>query len=162
MASDLWRDDLVGFVIGCSYSFEDALREAGVPVRHIDEGRGAPMFISSIPNGRAGRFGGSMVVSMRPMTTAHAIRAIQVTSRFPSVHGAPVHLGDPAQIGIADIDRPDFGEPMALRPGEIPVFWACGVTPQQAIRSAALPFAITHEPGHMLVTELRNSHLAAF
>ncbi|MFG0783969.1 MULTISPECIES: putative hydro-lyase [Delftia] len=160
--TELWRDDLVGFVIGCSYSFEDALREAGVPVRHIGEGRGAPMFITDIANGQAGRFGGRMVVSMRPMTAAHAIRAIQVTSRFPSVHGAPVHLGDPAQIGIADIDRPDFGEPMALRPGEIPVFWACGVTPQQAIRSAALPFAITHEPGHMLVTELRNSHLAAF
>lgn len=158
----LWRDDLVGFVIGCSYSFEDALREAGVPVRHIDEGRGVPMFVTCIPNGRAGRFGGHMVVSMRPMTAAQAIRAIQVTSRFPSVHGAPVHLGDPAQIGIADIECPDFGEPMALQPGEIPVFWACGVTPLQAIASAALPFAIVHEPGHMLVTDLRNSHLAVF
>ena len=99
--TELWRDDLVGFVIGCSYSFEDALREAGVPVRHIDEGRGAPMFITDIANGQAGRFGGRMVVSMRPMTAAQAIRAIQVTSRFPSVHGAPVHLGDPAQIGLS-------------------------------------------------------------
>jgi len=119
-----------------------------------------PMYNTSTANRPAGRFGGHGVVSMRPMTAAQAIRAVQITSRFPGVHGAPVHLGDPAQIGIADIDSPDYGERSEIRPGEIPVFWACGVTPQQAIRSARPPFAITHKPGHMLVTDVRNSHLA--
>jgi uncharacterized protein YcsI (UPF0317 family) len=156
----LWSDDLVGFVIGCSYSFEGALLDAGVPVRHIEQGTAVPMYVSSIPNGKAGRFGGNMVVSMRPMTPAQAIRAVQVTSRFPSVHGAPVHLGDPSLIGINDVDIPDFGSRSPLQEGEIPVFWACGVTPQQAIRSARPPFAITHKPGHMVVTDVLNSHLA--
>ncbi|XAH23311.1 putative hydro-lyase [Xylophilus sp. GW821-FHT01B05] len=156
----LWRDDLVGFVIGCSLSFEEALMEGGLPVRHIEQGSTVPMYNTSNANRPAGRFGGNGVVSMRPMTAAQAIRAVQITSRFPGVHGAPVHLGDPAQIGIADIDSPDYGERAEIRPGEIPVFWACGVTPQQAIRSARPPFAITHKPGHMLVTDVRNSHLA--
>lgn len=159
---ELWRDDLVGFVIGCSLSFEEALLEGGVPVRHIEQNTTVPMYDTNRPNGTAGRFGGMGVVSMRPMTAAQAIRAVQITSRFPSTHGAPVHLGDPAEIGIADIDAPDYGEAAEIRPGEIPVFWACGVTPQQAIRSARLPFAITHKPGHMLVTDVRNSHLAVF
>lgn len=158
----LWNDDLVGFVIGCSFSFEGALLEAGVPIRHIEQGTNVPMYVSSIANGKAGRFAGNTVVSMRPMTPAQAIRAVQVTSRFPSVHGAPVHLGDPAQIGIRDVDAPDFGERSLIRPGEIPVFWACGVTPQQAIRSARPSFAITHKPGHMVVTDILNSHLAVF
>ncbi|QHJ01612.1 putative hydro-lyase [Xylophilus rhododendri] len=157
---ELWREDLVGFVIGCSLSFEEALLEGGVPVRHIEQGTTVPMYDTDRPNGAAGRFGGNGVVSMRPMSAAQAIRAIQITSRFPATHGAPVHFGDPAEIGIADIDRPDYGERAEIRPGEIPVFWACGVTPQQAIRSAGLPFAITHKPGHMLVTDVRNSHLA--
>jgi len=157
----LWRDDLVGFVIGCSLSFEEALLEAGVPIRHIEQDTTVPMYVTDIPNARAGRFGGNLVVSMRPMPAAQAIRAVQITSRFPAVHGAPVHLGDPGQIGIRDLDSPDFGERAELRPGEIPVFWACGVTPQQAIRAARPPFAITHQPGHMLVTDIRNSHLAA-
>lgn len=157
---ELWRDDLVGFVIGCSLSFEEALIEGEVPVRHLEQGTTVPMYTTDRPNQGAGRFGGHGVVSMRPMSTAQAIRAIQITSRFPATHGAPVHLGDPSQIGIRDIDRPDFGEPAEIRAGEIPVFWACGVTPQQAIRSAGVPFAITHQPGHMLVTDIRNSHLA--
>lgn len=159
---DVWRGDLVGFVIGCSYSFEDALLDAGIPIRHIEQGTNVPMYITNIANGRAGDFAGNMVVSMRPMTPAQAIRAVQVTSRFPDVHGAPVHLGDPALIGISDIDAPDFGGRSLINAGEIPVFWACGVTPQEAIRSAGLPFAITHAPGHMVVTDIRNSHLAAF
>ncbi|KAA8995755.1 putative hydro-lyase [Affinibrenneria salicis] len=159
---DVWRDDLVGFVIGCSYSFEEALLDAGIPIRHIEQGTNVPMYITHIANGRAGDFAGNMVVSMRPMTPAQAIRAVQVTSRFPDVHGAPVHLGDPALIGIRDIDTPDFGGRSLINAGEIPVFWACGVTPQEAIRSAGLPFAITHSPGHMVVTDIRNSHLAAF
>jgi uncharacterized protein YcsI (UPF0317 family) len=157
----LWTHDLVGFVIGCSYSFEGPLLDAGVPIRHIEQDTNVPMYVSNIANGKAGRFGGNMVVSMRPMTPAQAIRAVQVTSRFPSVHGAPVHLGDPALIGIRDIDNPDFGHRSIIQPGEIPVFWACGVTPQQAIRSARPPFAITHKPGHMVVTDILNSHLAA-
>lgn len=157
----VWRDDLVGFVIGCSLSFEEALIEAGVPIRHIEQNTTVPMYVTDRPNARAGRFGGQLVVSMRPMPAAQAIRAVQITSRFPAVHGAPVHLGDPALIGIRDLDRPDFGERAEVRPGEIPVFWACGVTPQQAIRSARPPLAITHQPGHMLVTDIRNSHLAA-
>jgi len=157
----LWNDDLVGFVIGCSLSFEEALQDAGVPVRHVSQGTYVPMYNTSMTNRRAGRFGGNTVVSMRPMSAAQAIRAVQVTSRFPSVHGAPVHLGDPAQIGIHNIDAPDYGETSEIRPGEMPVFWACGVTPQQAIRSARPPLAITHKPGHMLVSDIRNSHLAA-
>ena len=158
---DYWTDDLVGFVIGCSYSFEGPLLDAGVPIRHIEQGSNVPMYVSNIANGKAGRFGGNMVVSMRPMTPAQAIRAVQVTSRFPSVHGAPVHLGDPSLIGIRDVDMPDFGDRSNIQPGEIPVFWACGVTPQQAIRSARPPLAITHKPGHMVVTDVRNSYLAA-
>jgi uncharacterized protein YcsI (UPF0317 family) len=157
----LWRDDLVGFVLGCSLSFEAALLDARVPVRHIENDHPVPMYNTSIANRPAGRFGGNMVVSMRPMSTAQAIRAIQVTSRFPAVHGAPVHFGDPAAIGIADIDRPDYGMPVEIRPGEVPVFWACGVTPQQAIRVARPPLAITHKPGYMLVADVRNSELAA-
>ena len=157
----VWRDDLVGFVIGCSLSFEEALIEAGVPIRHIEQDTTVPMYVTNVPNARAGRFGGNLVVSMRPMKAAHAIRAVQITSRFPAVHGAPVHVGDPALIGIRDLDRPDFGERAELRAGEIPVFWACGVTPQEAIRAARPPLAITHQPGHMLVTDIRNSQLAA-
>lgn len=159
---DVWSDDLVGFVIGCSMSFEEAMLDAGLPIRHIEQGTTVPMYDTDIANRKAGRFGGTMVVSMRPMTPAQAIRAIQVTSRFPSVHGAPVHFGDPAAIGIADIDAPNYGERSVIRPGELPVFWACGVTPQQAIRSARPSLAITHKPGQMLVSDIRNSHLAVF
>lgn len=156
-----WRGDLVTFVLGCSFSFEAALVEAGLRVRHIDEGKNVAMYRTNIPNAPAGPFGGTLVVSMRPFTPKDAIRAIQITSRFPNVHGAPVHFGDPAAIGIRDIARPDFGDAVAIGPGEVPVFWACGVTPQQAIRAARPPLAITHQPGAMLVTDLRNSELAS-
>jgi len=157
----LWRDDFVTFVIGCSFSFEEALLAAGVPVRHIQMNRNVPMYRTSLPCVPAGRFRGDLVVSMRPLAPADAIRAVQITSRFPSVHGAPVHLGAPERIGIADIDRPDYGDAVEIGDGELPVFWACGVTPQVAIRNARPPIAITHSPGTMLITDLLNTRLAA-
>ncbi len=159
---DLWRDDLVTFVLGCSFSFEQALLEAGLPVRHIEQGRNVPMFRTNIATEPAGPFHGPMVVTMRPMRAAAAIRAIQVTSRFPDVHGAPVHIGDPALIGIADLARPDYGDAVDVRPDELPVFWACGVTPQAAIVQARPEFCITHAPGAMLITDLLNHELASF
>jgi uncharacterized protein YcsI (UPF0317 family) len=159
---DLWRDDLVTFVIGCSFSFEQALLEANLPVRHIEQGRNVPMYRTNIATAEAGPFRGPMVVSMRPMRAAQAIRAIQVTSRFPDVHGAPVHLGDPALIGIRDLAHPDYGDAVDVRPDEIPVFWACGVTPQAAITQARPEFCITHAPGAMLITDLLNQQLASF
>ncbi|MES2936670.1 MAG: putative hydro-lyase [Pseudomonadota bacterium] len=158
----LWRDDLVSFVLGCSFSFEQALLEAGLPVRHIEQGRNVPMYRTSIPTAEAGVFRGPLVVTMRPMPAAAAIRAIQVTSRFPDVHGAPVHLGNPALIGIADLGKPDYGDAVDVRADEIPVFWACGVTPQAAIVQARPAFCITHAPGAMLVTDLLNHQLASF
>ena len=157
---DLWRDDLVSFLIGCSFSFEEAMLDNGLPVRHIEQGCNVPMYRTSIPTQPAGCFSGPLVVSMRPLAPADAIRAIQVTSRFPSVHGAPVHLGDPAAIGIVDLARPDYGDAVEIRPGEIPVFWACGVTPQSVVAAVRPEFCITHAPGHMLVTDLLNSRLA--
>ncbi|WP_094842426.1 putative hydro-lyase [Bordetella genomosp. 11] len=157
----VWRDDLVSFLIGCSFSFEEAMLDNGLPVRHIEQGCNVPMYRTNVPTAPAGRFSGPLVVSMRPLKPADAIRAIQVTSRFPSVHGAPVHFGDPAAIGIADIDRPDYGDPVDIRPGEVPVFWACGVTPQSVVAAVKPSFCITHAPGHMLVTDLINSRVAA-
>ncbi len=157
-----WRDDLVAFVLGCSFSFESALVEAGLEIRHLDAAVNVPMYRTSIACHPSGVFAGPLVVSMRPFTPADAIRAIQVTSRFPAVHGAPVHFGDPAAIGIADLSRPDYGDPVAVHDGEVPVFWACGVTPQAAIADARPDLCITHAPGAMLVTDLRNAELAAF
>lgn len=158
----LWRDDLVGFVIGCSFSFEQALIEAGIPMRHIEQGRNVAMYRTNIACIPAGRFSGPMVVSMRSMTPADAIRAIQICSRFPSVHGAPVHFGDPAAIGIGDLERPDYGDTVEIRAGEVPVFWACGVTPQAVLRQSRPPLCITHAPGAMLITDLLNNQLATF
>jgi uncharacterized protein YcsI (UPF0317 family) len=158
----LWRDDLVGFAIGCSFSFEEALLEAGVPLRHVAEGRNVAMYRTKLPTAPAGVFHGPMVVSMRPMKAADAIRAVQVTSRFPQVHGAPVHIGDPALIGIADLAKPDFGDAVAVADDELPVFWACGVTPQSVVMAARPAFCITHAPGCMLVTDLLNHRIASF
>lgn len=155
-----WREDFVSFLIGCSFTFEGALLEAGIPVRHIEQGSNVPMYRTNQACAAAGRFQGPLVVSMRPMTPAHAIEASRITGRFPGVHGAPVHLGDPAAIGIPDISRPDFGDPVEIRPGELPVFWACGVTPQCAILNARPPIAITHAPGGMFVTDRRDVELA--
>lgn len=160
--SALWRDDLVSFVIGCSFSFEQALIDEGLPLRHVQQGTNVPMFRTSIETAPAGPFRGPMVVSMRPLRAAAAIRAIQITSRFPDVHGAPVHIGDPALIGIKDIGRPDYGDAVDVLPDELPVFWACGVTPQAAIEQARPEFCITHAPGAMLITDLLNHQLASF
>jgi len=157
---DHWRDDLVAFLLGCSFSFEEALIAGGLRIRHIDQGRNVPMYKTNVATSPAGRFAGPLVVSMRPFRAADAIRAIQITTRFPAVHGAPVHFGDPAEIGIRDIGRPDYGDAVEIRAGEVPVFWACGVTPQAVVEAARLPFCITHAPGCMLITDIRNSTLA--
>ena len=158
--SDLWRDDLVSFVLGCSFSFEEALIDDGIEIRNVSEGVNVPMCRTDIDCNTTGRFESKMVVSMRPMIPSDAIRAIQICTRFPSVHGAPIHFGDPAKIGIKDIDKPDFGDAVTIRNDEVPVFWACGVTPQVAVEQAKPPFCITHSPGCMLVSDLANSNLA--
>ena len=149
----LWRDDLVSFVLGCSFSFENALLRAGIPVRHISARRNVPMYVTNMETRAAPPFGGPLVVSMRALPPVDAIRAITLSERYPLAHGAPVHLGDPSAIGIRDLDRPEFGDPPLIEPGDLPLFWACGVTPQLALRAAAPDLAITHEPGHMLVTD---------
>jgi uncharacterized protein YcsI (UPF0317 family) len=156
----LWRDDLVAFLIGCSFTFERALLAAGLPVRHVEEGVNVPMYRTSIECRPAGAFSGPMVVSMRPLAPAQALRAVQITSRYPTVHGAPVHLGDPEAIGIAALDSPDYGDPVTIHRGEVPVFWACGVTPQAAAAAARPELMITHAPGHMFVTDLLDEEQA--
>ena len=154
-----WRDDLVAFLLGCSYTFERALIANDIPVRHIEEKVNVPMYISSLECVRAGIFWGPMVVTMRPIPHQKVVRAVQVTSRFPAVHGAPVHVGDPAQIGIEDLSRPHFGNPVTVKPGEVPVFWACGVTPQAVAMHVRPELMITHAPGHMFVTGLKDEQL---
>lgn len=155
-----WRDDLVAFVIGCSFSFEEALIADGLKIRHIEEKRNVPMYRTNVPCASAGPFAGPMVVSMRPFKPAEAIRAIQITTRFPAVHGAPVHIDKPELIGIKDIAKPDYGDAVSIQPDEMPVFWACGVTPQSVILQSRPAFAITHAPGFMLVTDVRNSEFS--
>ena len=157
----LWQDDWVTFVLGCSFSFEQALLQAGVPLRHIEQGRNVAMYRTHLRTVAAGPFAGPLVVSMRPMRAEHAIRAVQITSRFPQVHGAPVHLGDPRLIGIADLQQPDYGDAVTVHDDELPVFWACGVTPQAALALAKPPICITHAPGAMLIADPLNSHIAA-
>jgi uncharacterized protein YcsI (UPF0317 family) len=159
---DWWRDDLVTFVLGCSHSFEAALAEGGLRLKHVEAGKTVPMFRTSVQTRPAGRFHGPLVVSMRPYAPADAIRAIQITSRFPAVHGAPVHLGLPEAIGVRDLMRPDFGDAVEVTPNELPLFWACGVTPQAVIEAAKLPFCITHYPGTMLITDLKNAQISVF
>jgi uncharacterized protein YcsI (UPF0317 family) len=157
----VWRDDLVSFLLGCSFTFEAALLHAGVPVRHIEEQRNVPMFITSIPCVPAGVFYGPLVVTMRPIPAALVSRAVQISGRYPGVHGSPVHVGNPADIGIRDLGKPDFGDAVTIRPGEVPVFWACGVTPQAVAMQAKPALMLTHAPGHMFITDLRNEELAA-
>ncbi|KXG74503.1 hypothetical protein AN618_22650 [Fervidicola ferrireducens] len=156
---DFWREDFVAFLLGCSFTFEWALIENGIPVRHIEEGKNVPMYITNIQTKPAGIFKGKMVVSMRPIPKDKVVRAIQVTSRFPSVHGAPVHIGDPEAIGIRSLDKPDFGDPVEVKKDEIPVFWACGVTPQAVALESKPEIMITHSPGHMFITDLRDEEL---
>ncbi len=156
----IWRDDLVSFLLGCSFTFEAAMLQAGVPVRHLEEGKNVPMYITTRPCQPAGIFQGPLVVSMRPILPALIPRAVQATARFPAVHGGPVQVGDPSSLGIKDLERPDFGDPVTIRPGEVPVFWACGVTPQAVAMQAKPPLMITHAPGHMFVTDLEDEALA--
>jgi uncharacterized protein YcsI (UPF0317 family) len=155
-----WRDDLVGFVIGCSFTFEEALVADGIELRHVKAGANVAMFKTDVQTEPAGPFSGPLVVSMRPLKPRDAIRAVQITSRYPAVHGAPVHIGLPTLIGIQDVNRPDYGDATQVLPDELPVFWACGVTPQAVIAAARPEFAITHAPGCMLVTDLRNNDFA--
>jgi uncharacterized protein YcsI (UPF0317 family) len=157
----LWQDDFVSFLIGCSFTFENALQEARVPVRHIEQGRNVPMFRTNRACEPAGRFSGPLVVSMRPMTHAHAATATAITRRFAAVHGAPIHIGDHTALGIADLQQPDFGDAVQIHSHEVPVFWACGVTPQCALLAAKPPIAITHAPGCMLVTDRLDRELVA-
>ncbi len=152
-----WRDDLVTFLLGCSFTFETALLEAGVPVRHLELGTNVPMYRTSVETRPAGSLHGPLVVSMRPVPAELVATAVRVTSRYPAVHGAPVHVGDPAAIGIKDLDAPDFGDAVPVHPGEVPVFWGCGVTPQAAVMASRPAYAIGHAPGHMAITDARDS-----
>jgi uncharacterized protein YcsI (UPF0317 family) len=157
-----WRDDSVAFLLGCSFTFEAALLAAGIPVRHIEEGCNVPMFITNLECVPAGRFHGPMVVTMRPIPQQKVIRAVQVTGRYPAVHGAPVHIGDPSAIGIDELSKPDFGDAVTIKEGETPVFWACGVTPQAVAMKVKPDFMITHAPGHMFISDIRNEELSEF
>jgi uncharacterized protein YcsI (UPF0317 family) len=157
--SDDFHDGMVSFLLGCSFSFENAMLANGLPIRNMEEGRNVSMYITNIPCRSAGPFSAPTVVSMRPMTPEQAVRAIQVTTRFHLTHGAPIHLGDPQKIGIKDIGNPEFGDPVTIRSGEIPVFWACGVTSQLAATSAPIDRVITHAPGHMFVSDLKDEDL---
>ena len=152
--ADIWQDDLVVFALGCSFTFEHALSRAGIPLWHIENDRTVPMFRSNLDTVPAGPFSGKMVVSMRAIPQDRVEEAIAISRRYPQAHGAPVHWGDPAAIGIADIAAPDWGDPAPVGPGEVPMFWACGVTPQVAIEAARLPLCITHKPGHMLIADI--------
>ena len=158
--SEFWRDDLVSFLLGCSFTFDSALMNAGVSLRHVERGSNVSMYITNIATRPAGVFSGPMVVSMRPIRHDLVVRAVQVTSRFPAVHGAPIHIGDPEAIGIEDISRPDLGDPAEFEEGEVPVFWACGVTPQVVAMNSKPPLMITHSPGHMFITDKRDEDLA--
>lgn len=151
--SSSWRDDLVTFLIGCSFTFERALLAAGVPLRHQEQKRNVPMYATSRRCRPAGRIAGPLVVSMRPIPAPLVATAVQVTARYPRVHGAPVHIGSPEELGIADLGIPTYGDAVDFAPGDVPVFWACGVTPEAAVRASRPPFAITHRPGHMFVTD---------
>jgi uncharacterized protein YcsI (UPF0317 family) len=157
--SDYFDANMVSFLLGCSFSFENAMVAAGLPIRNMEEDKNVSMYITNRTCLRAGPFSAPLVVTMRPMTPQQAVRAVQVTTRFHLTHGAPIHLGDPREIGINDLSRPDFGDPVTIKTGEIPVFWACGVTSQLAATSAPLPRVITHAPGHMFVSDLKDEDL---
>jgi len=157
-----WRDDLVAFLLGCSFTFEWALMDAGIPLRHVERGCNVSMWKTNIACRPAGRFHGPMVVSMRPIPHQMVSKAVTASARFPGAHGAPVHVGDPAHLGIKDISKPDWGDFVGIETGEVPMFWACGVTPQAVALASKPAFMITHSPGHMFITDVPNSTLAAF
>ena len=158
--TEYWRDDLVAFLLGCSLTFEGALLDAGVPIRTLEMGIGTCDFVTSVRCNPSGKFHGPMVMSMRPMTPAHAIPATQVTTRFSATHGAPMHIGDPSAIGIEDINDPTFGSAVEIKEGEVPVFWACGITPQTVALESKVEFMITHKPGHMFITDISDAEVA--
>ncbi|MBQ0084284.1 MAG: putative hydro-lyase [Clostridiales bacterium] len=158
-ASEFWQDDFVGFLIGCSFSFEETLMKEGIEVRHIAQGRNVPMYKTNIETKKAGPFFGPMVCSMRPMTPENAQKAYDITVKMPNVHGAPVHIGDPEKLGIKDIMKPDYGDAVDIYENEVTVFWPCGVTPQAAVENAKPPIVITHSPGHMFITDIKNCEL---
>ncbi|PSL37346.1 uncharacterized protein YcsI (UPF0317 family) [Labedella gwakjiensis] len=155
--SEHWRDDLVTFIIGCSFTFESALQDGGISIAHIDQGVNVPMYRTNRECAPAGAMSGPLVVSMRPIPASQVADAVRITSRYPAVHGAPVHVGNPEELGIADLGAPDFGDAVSIPDGHIPVFWACGVTPQAAVMRSRPPLAIGHAPGHMLITDARDS-----
>lgn len=157
--SDYWEDDMVGFLIGCSFTFEHALLNNDISIRHIEENCNVPMYKTNISCVEAGIFHGKMVASMRPIPQEDVVRAAQVTSRFPAVHGGPIHIGDPEAIGVSNIQQPDFGDAVTIREGEVPVFWACGVTPQSIAMETKPAIMITHAPGHMFITDIRDEKL---
>ena len=157
--ADYWRDDLVSFVIGCSFSFESELVEAGIEMRHNTMGRNVSMYLTGVDCVPAGSMGGKMVMSMRPIPYDQVVKAVQISGAIPKVHGAPMHIGDPAAIGVRDLAHPEFGDPVDIREGEVPVFWACGVTPQSIVMNSKPAFAITHAPGCMLITDTKNIDL---
>lgn len=152
--SSLWTDKLVTIALGCSFTFENALIRANIPVRHIEMGRNVPMFRTNIALSSAGPFFGNMVVTMRPLREEQIEKAKVISAKYPQAHGAPIGMGDPSSIGISDLSQPDYGDPVEVKPGEVPVYWACGVTPQNVLRAAKLPLCITHAPGHMLITDV--------
>lgn len=149
-----WRKDMVTVALGCSFTFERALMAAGIPMRHVEQNLTVPMYRTSLPLVRGNMFGGTMVVSMRPLRGGDVPRAVEICAKYPHAHGAPVHVGDPAAIGVTDLDMPDWGQAVHMRPDEVPVFWACGVTSQNALLSAGIPLVITHAPGHMLISDI--------
>ena len=158
----LWKNDFVTFLLGCSFSFEEALLRSKIPIRHIEENKNVPMFITNIPCKSAGVFRGPMVVTMRPVPPDKVSRAVQITERYAFVHGAPIHIGDPSKIGIKKLNKPDFGDSVTIKKGEIPVFWACGVTPQAVVMRAKPELCITHTPGHMFISDVLNEELASY
>lgn len=156
---NLWREDFVSFLIGCSFSFESELIEAEIPIRHIEENCNVPMFVTNIECTPAGIFNGKMVVSMRPLSYDKIVKSVLVSGEMPKVHGAPIHIGDPSIIGIKDISKPDFGDSVTIKSNEVPVFWPCGVTPQAVVMNVKPKIVITHSPGHMLITDIKNIDL---
>ena len=155
-----WNDEMVSLLLGCSFTFETALMRAGIEMRHIDEGKNVPMYRTNIATTPSGIFQGPLVVSMRPIPRDKVVKAVQITSRYPGVHGAPVHIGEPEKIGVTDLSKPDWGDEVAFKADEVPVFWACGVTPQAVALKSKPSLMITHSPGHMFITGLRDEDLA--
>jgi uncharacterized protein YcsI (UPF0317 family) len=156
-----WNDEMVSFLLGCSFTFESALLQAGIPLKHIAENKKVSMFVTNIPTVAAGQFSGPMVVTMRPIAARQLVQAVQITSRFPMVHGAPIHIGNPSQIGIENIHDPQYGDPVTIEEGEVPVFWACGVTPQAIALEFRPSLMITHSPGYMFITNIRDQDLSS-